>query len=55
MAIELIAMVAFIIILHGWAAIGWLRYFRQEERKEREKNKDGKLVAANAVPFVTNT
>lgn len=55
MAIELIAMVAFIIILHGSAALVWLRYFKQEERKEREKNKDGKMVAANAVPFVTIT
>lgn len=55
MVIEQIAMVAFIVILHGCAALVWLRYFKQEERKEREKNKDGKLVAANAVPFVTIT
>jgi hypothetical protein len=55
MAIGIIAMLAFVLALHGWAAIDWLRYFRQEDRKEREKNKDGQIVAANAVPFVTIT
>lgn len=55
MASGIMATLAFILILHGLAAIDWLRYFRQEERKEREKNKDGKIVAANAVPFVNNT
>lgn len=48
-------MLAVILALHGSSAIVWLRYFKQEERKEREKNKDGKVVAANAVPFVTIT
>lgn len=55
MAIGIIAMLVFVLILHGWAAIDWLRFFRQEVRKEREKDKDGEIVAANAVPFVNNT
>lgn len=50
-----IILIAFIISAHLFAGLTWERYYKQEKSKEvDEKNKDGEVVQANAVPMVNN-
>ena len=53
-----IILIAFIISAHLFAGLTWERYYKQENEKKlkelNEKNKDGEVVQANAVPMVNN-